>query len=140
MINIKCKECEIIFQVYPSVLKRRGRGQFCSKICFDKNQSDEIAGYSSVHIWLRKIYGKANRCECSLIGLECRNVTNMFDWALLKDKGYTKDRESFVQLCRSCHHRYDTEGEINPFFGKKHSQETRLKMRRAWKRRKKLTN
>lgn len=37
-ISLTCKQCSKIFFVIPSVLKRKGRGQFCSKECFDKSK------------------------------------------------------------------------------------------------------
>ena len=37
-----CKQCAGEFEVTPAILKRKNRGQFCSKVCFDKWQSQPV--------------------------------------------------------------------------------------------------
>jgi hypothetical protein len=59
--------------------------------------------YASVHYWLKYHYGKATKCE----GKECRGKSKNYSWAKLRDKKYDYKRENFIQLCRSCHGRYD---------------------------------
>lgn len=58
-----------------------------------------------IHTWLKKEYGKANKCEM----IDCDGTSKSFQWALLKDKNYEKNRENFWQLCAKCHRRYDLE-------------------------------
>lgn len=60
-------------------------------------------GYFGVHQWLRKVYGKADRCE----NKNCLKKSGTFQWALLKGHKYVRDRKSYMMLCRSCHSRYD---------------------------------
>lgn len=60
-------------------------------------------GYWGVHHWLRKTFGKANKCE----GERCRNNSSNYQWAKLKNKGYERNRDNFIMLCRSCHSLYD---------------------------------
>lgn len=57
--------------------------------------------YGKIHHWLAKNYGKANRCE------HCKKNGLKYEWALLKGKEYTKDVDSFIQLCITCHRKYD---------------------------------
>lgn len=59
--------------------------------------------YFSVHDWLKKTFGKANKCENSICSGKCK----IFHWAKLKDKAYEKKRENFWMLCQSCHAIYD---------------------------------
>lgn len=61
------------------------------------------AGYYAVHIWLKKYYGKAYMCSAS----NCSGKSQNYQWALIKGKKYTHDVDNFMQLCRSCHSKYD---------------------------------
>lgn len=58
---------------------------------------------TSIHYWLRALYGRANHCE----NKKCDNDSKFFDWALIKSKKYTFNRNNFKMLCRRCHHKYD---------------------------------
>src|SRR6185436_13274773 len=55
--------------------------------------------YNTLHWWLRRIYGSANKCE----NLKCKKESKWYVWAKLKDKKYERKRENFWQLCRKCH-------------------------------------
>lgn len=92
--------------------------------------------YESIHRWMRKHYGKASKCEF------CDTTTaKRYDWALKEGCQYSRDREVFIELCRSCHIKYDfTEkrsqkislsqsGDKNNFFGKKFTEEMKQKQR-----------
>ena len=66
--------------------------------------------YSGIHMWLVRIFGKANKCEfCDLVGCKKNNKWNI-EWAKLKDKKYERKRENFIMLCKLCHNRYDKTG------------------------------
>ena len=57
-----------------------------------------------VHQWIRKHYGRANRCESE----SCDGETGYtFHWSLLKGKEYENKRKNFWQLCPKCHYHYD---------------------------------
>lgn len=60
--------------------------------------------YGGVHKWLMREYGKANKCESSKC--EAEDIKK-HEWALVRGKTYEKIRENFIQLCASCHRRYD---------------------------------
>lgn len=60
-------------------------------------------GYWGIHKWLYKYYGKANYCE----NLKCSKKSKIFHWALIKNKNYERKRDNFMQLCMSCHWKYD---------------------------------
>jgi hypothetical protein len=70
--------------------------------------------YNKIHKWIKKVYGKANRCE------NCESIfvshTKHYEWAKLKGKKYEQKRENFWQLCKSCHRKYDV------------TEQTRLKL------------
>lgn len=74
---------------------------------------DIVKGYTKVHKWLYKEYGKAFQCDNS----NCLKKSTKFEWAKLKDKAYEQKRENFAQLCKSCHIKLDF------------TDETRRKMR-----------
>lgn len=61
-------------------------------------------GYMAIHSWLYREFGKARRCENS--GCKYENP-KMYVWALVKGKKYERKRENFMQLCQSCHMKYD---------------------------------
>lgn len=63
----------------------------------------KVPQYSNVHSWLKYNFGSANKCE----NKECSNMYKIFHWALLRGKVYEKVRENFIQLCMSCHQKYD---------------------------------
>lgn len=64
------------------------------------------AGYSAVHVWLSRNFGKADRCEnCGTRATDGERM--LFHWAKLKGKTYEHKRENFWMLCVSCHNNYD---------------------------------
>lgn len=66
-----------------------------------------INEYCAVHNWLRYHYGKPTHCEfCD--GIKAKR----FEWALKEGYLYEKKRENFIQLCPSCHRKYDDAGHI----------------------------
>lgn len=60
--------------------------------------------YFRIHSWLIYNHGKASKCENEL----CTSVNpKRFEWALLRGKEYKRDRNNYIQLCPSCHRKYD---------------------------------
>ena len=59
--------------------------------------------YNSIHRWIRKNYGSANKCE----NIHCKGECERFEWALKKGYEYQRDVNNFTQLCSSCHIKYD---------------------------------
>lgn len=59
--------------------------------------------YRTVHNWLNRHYGKAALCENS----NCLKTSTAFEWALKKGYQYAKKKDNFLQLCTSCHRKYD---------------------------------
>ncbi len=68
-----------------------------------KHRSPKTKGYHAVHFWLRKHYGKADKCE----NPECQHTSTRYDWALIHGMEYDYNRNNFVKLCRVCHQLYD---------------------------------
>ena len=60
-------------------------------------------GYWGIHQWLRKHYGKSDRCE----NKECSQKSKIYVWAKLKGQTYERKRENYWKLCASCHNVYD---------------------------------
>ena len=92
---------------YPLTKETRTPFQFLLVLVLLINWGMEIINYHyrKVHRWLAKTYGKATRCE------HCNNSNlkpNMYHWALKKGCSYDFNRNNFIQLCNSCHHKYDT--------------------------------
>ena len=62
--------------------------------------------YEILHTWIRKNYGSANKCTF------CNDVNaKRYEWALIHGFEYAKDINNFMQLCNSCHQKYDTTDE-----------------------------
>lgn len=78
------------------------------------SRRDETPEYDTIHHWLKYHYGKAKKCEMKT----CTGKSKNYSWALKRDKNYEKNVKNFLQLCRSCHSKYDT------------TQSTREKMHR----------
>ena len=65
----------------------------------------EVLTYSGIHAWVKRTWGKANRCE--LCGKQ--NLTgHRVHWAN-KNHKYTRDRNEWMMVCRPCHAKYDQE-------------------------------
>lgn len=72
----------------------------------------------NIHGWLKKTYGKASCCE------RCNTkIVRRYQWALKKGCMYEYDIDNFMQLCASCHKKYDM------------TDETRAKISAAMKQR-----
>lgn len=74
------------------------------------------AGYYAIHQWLRYHFGRPEKCDnptCVYPRVnKFREVTlkpKSFQWALKHGKTYAHLRENFIQLCASCHKKYDSE-------------------------------
>lgn len=61
------------------------------------------AGYQAIHIYLRRNFPKAGACD----GCRERKPT---DYALIKGRAYTRNRDDYRELCKGCHLRYDDLG------------------------------
>jgi hypothetical protein len=58
--------------------------------------------YVRLHKWLYETVGRASECShCHRTGLK------KYEWALLKGCKYEYNADNFIQLCCSCHRKYD---------------------------------
>ena len=76
-------------------------------------RGDNIA-YRGLHQWIVSNYGKADKCnnrEKQILKFACSLKSKKFEWAKLKRKRYERKVENYIQLCKSCHNKYDG---INP--------------------------
>lgn len=90
-------------------------------------------GYKALHQWVRRHKGKPDKC------VECGQTENEMWWANISGE-YKRDLEDFQAMCLPCHRRYDftdewrgniskaVTGEKNPFYGRKHTKESKRKM------------
>lgn len=62
------------------------------------------AKYEAIHSWANKYFGKKELCE------HCGATANL-DWAN-KDGEYTRNRDDWFVLCRSCHMKYDRANNV----------------------------
>lgn len=79
------------------------------------NWKGDKVGYEALHGWIKRTYGKANKCE----EIECIYPRkNMRGKMMLKPKRYEwsnisglykRDREDWRMLCPSCHRKFDYE-------------------------------
>ena len=63
----------------------------------------ENVGYSGLHMWVRKMLGKPDKCEL------CRNNKlrhRQYHWAS-KSRKYKRDLTDWLRLCVKCHKAYD---------------------------------
>jgi CRISPR/Cas system-associated protein Cas10 (large subunit of type III CRISPR-Cas system) len=60
--------------------------------------------YFRAHAWLIYWYGRAERCENKKCTYE---NPKRYEWALIKGEKYEKKRDNYMQLCPSCHRKYD---------------------------------
>ncbi len=78
------------------------------------NWKGDNASYFAIHIWNKTQWGKASKCD----NTECIyprknaarswvNAPKRFEWALKRGRTYTRNREDYYQLCKSCHAKYD---------------------------------
>ncbi len=73
----------------------------------------DAATYGAKHNWLYKQVGKAVRCENPDCIYPRRNTKGVlisspsrYEWANISGE-YKRDKRDYVQLCPSCHRRYD---------------------------------
>lgn len=68
------------------------------------NFKGDNVGYSGVHLWLYKYYGNASKC--SFVGMGCTEKSKSYQWANISHE-YKRDRSDFMEMCRSCHAKFD---------------------------------
>lgn len=125
-----CIRCNKLVWFFQTRLLNGG-GKYCSRDCSNKSTAKKgqespnwksKVGYHAVHDWIQLNYGKANMCEDP----NCKKISQKYEWAKVKDVPYERKRENFIQLCKSCHSKYDI--KENTYKNKKHSEETKRKL------------
>ncbi len=59
--------------------------------------------YDAIHHWILRNWGKAQKCDTT----GCNFIPKRFEWALKKEREYSRNREDYFQFCPSCHRKYD---------------------------------
>lgn len=58
--------------------------------------------YTQIHTWLNETFGKATIC------IFCGTKTaKRYEYCLLKNRIHSKNLGNYIQLCTSCHRKYD---------------------------------
>jgi hypothetical protein len=68
------------------------------------NYKGDDVGYSALHAWVYKHNGKASKCSKENDG--CNGKSKSYTWANVSHQ-YKRDLDDFIELCRSCHAKYD---------------------------------
>lgn len=58
--------------------------------------------HGTLHARIRAKHGKANRCEFCF-----DKNAKRYEWALKKGRDYSDNRSDYLELCVSCHRKYD---------------------------------
>lgn len=90
--------------VFGRVVSEKERKSTSERFSGEKNHlwKGDKAGYSSIHCWVRRWFGRAWTCESCGVTKE----TNRIEWSN-KDGRYSRDRFDWQQLCVRCHYAYD---------------------------------
>jgi len=62
---------------------------------------DSEASYAAIHMWITRHWGKPDHCDYC----QCQNASR-YEWCNL-DKRYKRIRDDWIQLCPSCHRKFD---------------------------------
>jgi hypothetical protein len=68
-----------------------------------KLRGEGVASYGAIHLYLRNHFPKSGVCD------ECGRTVRT-DYALIKGRAYSRNREDYRELCRRCHVLYDDLG------------------------------
>lgn len=120
----KCIECRASFPKTPNVSMKTWEEsrKFCSIKCKATWQSRENVGavspawkeqpsYSAIHHWIKSWFGKPDMCENrenNIFPFSCSTLSKSFQWATKHNSTNLRSRNSYMQLCASCHARYDS--------------------------------
>ena|ERR1017187_669727 len=122
-----CNECQIAFsKPYKRSMKMWAKSRFCSILCRGAWQSRNAVGklahawkdapsYSAIHHWIRSWYGSADKCENRenyVLGFTCSEMSSRYQWAQKHGIKNKRSLGSYMQLCSSCHARYDADKEF----------------------------
>lgn len=89
-------------------------------------------GYVSLHIWVRRNFGKPTHCEKCGIDKIPEGKKRFFDWAIVGTV-YTRVRSDWIMLCRSCHKKFDNTKRTCKIKRKSPSKKTRQRISQGLK-------
>ena len=80
---------------------------------FNPHWKGDSVGYSGVHEWMNRTYGRPSECEdCGTSSAKC------FEWANTSGE-YKRDKSDWRRLCLTCHMKSDGRIKLIEFRGKK---------------------
>lgn len=126
-----CAICGTIKRFFPSAVKKTKSGNlFCSKKCLyiyrkmtaPKGENSPVykgdeAKYSARHMWIKANFEMKDYCD------HC-GKNDKLEWANVSGE-YKRDREDWLNLCRSCHRKFDLKKErknLSLYFKSKHEK------------------
>jgi len=95
---IRCRRCSKLGHTLSKISKEKiskhheGKG--------NPNWKGEKITYKGIHTWVKRNFPELAECEI------CSSQTRKLEWAN-KDHKYSRKREDWLCLCRSCHMKYD---------------------------------
>lgn len=94
----------------PEATKAKIKKTLLNKGDKHQNWKGDNVQYTALHQWLHSHYGKADHCA----NKQCGGASQRFEWAKKRECEYRRDVRCFVQLCKSCHTKYDRDISYNP--------------------------
>jgi hypothetical protein len=67
------------------------------------NWKGDEAGYLALHEWMNRHYPRTGTCE------HCGKSKQKTDYANIRGHQYSRVREDYAELCRSCHYHFDND-------------------------------
>jgi len=86
---MQCKSCHKKYDF------KKSTGQ---KISIAQKGKFSSNNKSTIFMWLRKEYGKANKCE----NTNCDKKSNNYVWTLKVGEQHNHNRDDYIMLCKKC--------------------------------------
>lgn len=93
--------------------------------CSYKNEANpswkgDKVGYTGIHMWVYRQWGKAIYCENDL-----SHIAKRFEWANISGQ-YKRERSDWKMLCKPCHAKFDKVAKMMSDIRKKQEEEKYL--------------
>lgn len=121
---ITCERCKqvVVNDRWPRAKK------YCSLECYTMTRIEIDYSYHAIHTWLWRNHRQDKTGYCNHCGSKRRT-----EWAKRIDRAYSRGIKDYIELCKPCHERYDNKRHDN-FRGKRHTEESKLKIGQSVKK------
>lgn len=82
-----------------------------------KGHIKDTDNYSTLHSWAKAHFDDPGHCEI------CMNEEKKLDWAIHRGKKYSRNREDWIRMCRSCHVSYDHKLKTHCIHGHEYTEQ-----------------